>query len=223
MPDGIGLIQFFQSIIGYISLFTALGIPIYAVREIARIKDKQIECNKVTVEILLLHSGLTLMGYVIVAILITTVAKIQVDIPLFLLLSVNLFFSAIGVLWFYQGIEDFKYITIRALIIRTFSLIALFVFVREKTDLFYYAAISVLAEVGGNIFNFFRLRKFINFHDFQWKGLNVVRHFRPALKIFILNVIISIYVNLDTVMLGFIRNETLVGYYDASIENHGNL
>lgn len=68
------------------------------------------------------------------------------------------FFSAIGALWFYQGIEDFKYITIRALVVRTLSLIALFIFVKEKTDLFYYAAISVLAEVGGNIFNFFRLR-----------------------------------------------------------------
>ena len=44
-----------------------------------------------------------------------------------------------------------------------------------------------------------------------------MRHFRPALKIFMLNIIISIYVNLDTVMLGFIRNETLVGYYDASV------
>ena len=83
MPDGIGLVQFFQTIIGYIALCTALGIPIYAVREIARIKDNQIECNKITVEILLLHSCLTLIGYVIVVVLITTVAKIQVDIPLF--------------------------------------------------------------------------------------------------------------------------------------------
>ena len=48
MPDGIGLVQFFQTIIGYIALCTALGIPIYAVREIARIKDNQIECNKIT-------------------------------------------------------------------------------------------------------------------------------------------------------------------------------
>lgn len=217
MPDGIGLVQFFQTIIGYIALCTALGIPIYAVREIARIKDNQIECNKITVEILLLHSCLTLIGYVIVVVLITTVAKIQVDIPLFSLLSANLFFSAIGALWFYQGIEDFKYITIRALVVRTLSLIALFIFVKEKTDLFYYAAISVLAEVGGNIFNFFRLRKFINFHNFRWRDLDLMRHFRPALKIFMLNIIISIYVNLDTVMLGFIRNETLVGYYDASV------
>ena len=31
MPDGIGLVQFFQTIIGYIALCTALGIPIYAV------------------------------------------------------------------------------------------------------------------------------------------------------------------------------------------------
>lgn len=217
MPDGIGLVQFFQTIVGYISLCTALGIPIYAIREIARVRDDQAECNKMTIEILLLHSGLTFIGYVIVAVLIATVSKIQIDIPLFLLLSTNLFFSAIGALWFYQGIEDFKYITIRALVVRILSLIALFVFVKEKSDLFYYAVISVTAEVGSNLFNFYRLRKFISFRNLRWKELNPMRHLRPALKIFALNMIISIYVNLDTVMLGFIRNEASVGYYDASV------
>ena len=34
--EGIGQVQFFQSIIDYIALCSALGIPLYAVREIAR-------------------------------------------------------------------------------------------------------------------------------------------------------------------------------------------
>ena len=34
LADGIGLVQFFQSIINYIALFCALGIPLYAVKEI---------------------------------------------------------------------------------------------------------------------------------------------------------------------------------------------
>lgn len=216
LAEGIGKIQFFQSIIGYISLCTALGIPLYAVREIARARDDKALCSRIAIEILILHSILTLVGYCIVYILIITVAKIQVDVLLFLLLSTNLFFTAIGALWFYQGIEDFKYITIRALVIRVFSLICLFLFVKDKSDLFTYAAISVIAEVGSNIFNFIRLRKFIIFKEISFNELNPWRHLRPALKIFALNLITSIYVNLDSVMLGFLKNEMAVGYYSAA-------
>lgn len=216
LADGIGQVQFFQGIIGYISLCTSLGIPLYAIREIARMRDDKMQCSRTVIEILLLHSLLTLVGYVIVFVLITTVTKVQVDIPLFLLLSTNLFFTAIGALWFYQGIEDFKYITIRTLIVRAFSLIALFLFVKDKSDLFYYAAISVMAEVGSNVFNFIRLRKFVDFHNLSIYELHPLKHLEPALKIFVLNLVISIYVNLDSVMLGFLKSEAAVGYYTAA-------
>lgn len=212
--EGIGRVQFFLSIIDYIALCTALGIPLYAVREIARVRDDAVLRSKTTTEILLLHALLTLAGYAVVLLLAFTVAKIEVDVPLFLLLSSTLFFNAIGVAWFYQAIEDFKYITIRSLIVRIVSLVALFVFVKDKDDLFYYATILVIANVGGNIFNFFRLRKYLLF--ISWKELNLWKHLKPALRIFVLNLMISIYVNLDSIMLGFLKNEQAVGFYTAA-------
>lgn len=161
-PDGVGQVNFFQSIISYISLFTCLGIPMYAIREIARDRNDVVKMNRTAVEILLLHSMLTLVGYAIVAILCLTVPQIQVNIPLFLILSLTIFFTAIGCEWFYQGIEDFKYITIRGLIIKTVSVVLLFIFVKSKTDLLYYGCYTVFGVLGGNIFNFFRLRKYIH-------------------------------------------------------------
>lgn len=215
-PSGIGQVQFFQSIIDYIALCTSLGIPLYAVREISKIRNDKTLTSKTTAEILLLHAMLTFGGYLIVLILISSVGKIQVDIPLFMLLSVTLIFNAIGVPWFYQAVEDFKYITIRTVAIRIISLFALFILVKTKEDLLYYGAITVFANVGSNVFNFFRLRKFIDFSCFYLKSLNPGRHLKPALQIFVLNLIISIYVNLDSVMLGFLKNEQAVGYYSAA-------
>lgn len=216
MADGIGQVQFFQSIIDYVSLCTALGIPLYAVREIARIRDNKELRSRTTIEILLLHAILTLVGYIVVFILAKTVAKIEIDASLFFLLSTTLFFNTIGVAWFYQAIEDFKYITLRSLFVRILSLVALFIFVKTKQDLFYYAGILVIGTVGNNIFNFFRLRKYIKLSKGEFKRLNLLRHLIPVLKIFILNLVISIYVNLDSVMLGFLKNEESVGYYAAA-------
>ena len=216
LPSGIGQVQFFQSIIDYIALCTSLGIPLYAVREISKIRNDKTLTSKTTAEILLLHAMLTFGGYLIVLILISSVGKIQVDIPLFMLLSATLIFNAIGVPWFYQAVEDFKYITIRTVAIRIISLFALFILVKTKEDLLYYGAITVFANVGSNVFNFFRLRKFIDLNCFDLKSLNPGRHLKPALQIFVLNLIVSIYINLDSVMLGFLKNEQAVGYYSAS-------
>ena len=216
LADGIGQVQFFTSIIAYISLFAGIGIPLYAVREIARVRDDAPGQAKTAVEILLLHFLLTLAGYAIVAVLCLTVAEIRADIPLFLLLSLQLFFTVIGCEWFYQGVEEFRYITVRNLIVKTVATVCLFIFVRTRDDLMLYALYTVLITAGNNIFNFFRLRKYVCGQSFSLKELDVFRHFRPALRIFVLNLITSIYVNLDTVMLGFISGATSVGYYTGA-------
>ena len=214
--DGIGQINFFQSIISYISLFTCLGIPMYAIREIARDRSDVVQMNRTAMEILLLHSMLTLVGYAIVAILCLTVPQIQVNIPLFLILSLTIFFTAIGCEWFYQGIEDFKYITIRGLIIKTVSVVLLFIFVKSKTDLLYYGCYTVFGVLGGNIFNFFRLRKYIHRENIIFSELHIKRHIKPVLKVFSFSVVTSIYLQLNTVLLGFLKNTLAVGYFAAA-------
>lgn len=215
-PDGVGQVNFFQSIISYISLLTCLGIPMYAIREIARDRSDVVQMNRTAMEILLLHSMLTLVGYAIVAILCLTVPQIQVNIPLFLILSLTIFFTAIGCEWFYQGIEDFKYITIRGLIIKTVSVVLLFIFVKSKTDLLYYGSYTVFGVLGGNIFNFFRLRKYIHRENIIFSELHIKRHVKPVLKVFSFSVVTSIYLQLNTVLLGFLKNALAVGYFAAA-------
>ena len=216
LADGIGQVNFFQSIIQYITLLTCLGIPMYAIRKIASVRDDVTERNKVAVEILLLHATLSLIGYVIVALLAAFVSDIQVNIPLFFILSLTIFFTAIGCEWFYQGVEDFKYITIRGLIIKTVAVILLFVFVRSKEDILWYAGYLVFGTLGGNAFNLIRLRKYISWRNLPFKELHPLVHLKPALHIFVLNLVISLYVNLNSIMLGFMADNTSVGLFTAA-------
>ena len=216
LADGIGQVQFYQSIIDYITLFAALGIPLYAVREVARIRDDERERSRKTVELLLLHFGLTLLGYAVVVTLACTVGKIEANVPLFLLLSTALLFTTIGVPWLYQAVEDFKYITIRSIAVRIVSLAAMFLLVKTRDDVMYYAAVLVAGTVGNNVFNFFRLRKYVNIRLFVFRELRIGRHVKPALKVFLLNLTISLYINLNIVMLGFLCGDQAVGYYTAT-------
>lgn len=218
MPDGIGAVNFLLAIVNYIVLLTSLGIPMYAVREIAKFRDDIDQRNKITVEITLLSVSLCLFGYVIVWILGEFVPQIHTLVNLFYILSLVILFTGIGVQWFYQGIEDFKFITIRALIIRTLAALSLFLFVKDKSDLLIYGLVVVGSTVGNNVINFVHLRKFISLSVIKWRELRILRHLKPALRIFILNLIISLYINLNSVMLGFIQGDESVGLYTAGIK-----
>ena len=211
--EGIGLVNFYSSVIAYIVLITSIGIPSYAVRQIARVKDNFDERSKQTTEIFLLHFILTILGYVAVIVIAITVPRIHENLWLFLLISTNIFFVTIGCEWFYQGIEDFRYITIRAIAVRVVSVVLLFVFVKDRSDILYYGAYTVFGIIGSNLLNFFRLRKYISLSRIRFRDLNPLIHFYPSIQIFGLSLIASIYLNLDIVMLGFLKDDASVGYY----------
>lgn len=215
LPEGIGAINFLNSIVGYIVFLTSLGIPMYAVREIARCRDNKEVCNKTTVEIIILSSILCLFGYIVVWILAKFVSQIHEQSALFYILSLSIIFTGIGVNWFYQGIEDFKFITIRGIAIRVLSAAALFIFVKDCSDLLIYGLVIVGSTVGNNLINFIHLGKYIDPEHINWKELKVLRHLKPSLKVFILNLIISLYIHVNSVMLGFLSGNEAVGYFSC--------
>lgn len=80
MADGIGKIDFFNSIIQYIILFSSLGIPLYAIRESARVRNDERELSKVSLEVVILHTILSFIGYLVVFVLCFSVDEFRSSI-----------------------------------------------------------------------------------------------------------------------------------------------
>lgn len=214
--NGIGIVNFLNSIISYIVLLTSLGIPLYGIREIARVRDNPRELTRTTIEIISLNLFLNIIGYLIVFILCLTIPEIKELWGLFILLSTSIIFTTLGCQWFYSGIEDFKYITIRGLIVRIACTVFLFLVVKSKNDLYWYALYTVLITSGNYIINFICLKNKISVKSISISELNILKHIKPASAVFIFSLITSIYLNLDKVMLGFMQDAKSVGYYTAS-------
>lgn len=110
--------------------------------------------------------------------------------------------------------EEYGYITARNIIFKVISIILLFIFVRNTDDYLNYVAITVFATAGSNILNFFHARKFcdikINF-KIDWS-----KYLPPILIIFASNAAIQIYTSSDITILGFLKNDYVVGIYSTS-------
>lgn len=215
-PEGFGLYNFYNSIIAYVGLFANIGISLYATREVARHREDLEARSKLTAEIFLLNLITTCLAYSSIFILGSFVPRIHENSELFYVMSISILLGPLSVNWFFQAMEDFKYITIRSLLVKLLSLIFLLTFVKEKEDVMIYAIVGLIATTGNNLFNIIHLRKFIRLKGLKWTQLSIFRHLRPSLMLFVLNIAISIYVNLDSVMLGFIQSDEAVGYYTVA-------
>lgn len=214
--DGIGLVSWFDSIASYIILFVNLGIPIYAIREIARVRSDAEALSRTSTEIFALHSVLSLLGFVAVAAVLLLVDEARTHAPIFLIVCSTMIFNVIGCEWFFLGTEDFKYITIRGLVVKSIAVLLLFLLVKTRDDLVFYAIYTVVGSVGGNVFNFFRIRSKVPQVATCWRELNLRRHLVPTFEAFSFTLVISIYLRLNVILLGFMQSAAAVGLYAAA-------
>lgn len=215
-PEGTGKVAFATSVISYFSMFAQLGIPIYGIRACAQVRDDREELTRVTHEILLINLLMSIMVYIALGISLAVVPRFRQEKPLMVIISLTILFNVIGVEWLYRALEEYSYIAIRSIFFKVIALAALFVFVREKQHYVVYGAITILAGSASNILNFVRMSRMIGLKPVG--GYHLRRHMKAVMIFFAMSCATTIYTNLDTVMLGFMKSDEEVGYYSAAIK-----
>lgn len=213
---GTGRVQFATSLISYFTLFAQLGIPTYGIRICARVRDDREKLTQTVQEIFLLSLITTIVSYAALAAVLLTVPRLQGDRTLYLVVSLNIFFTFIGVEWFYRALEQYTYITIRSLIFKVIGAVAMFLLIHDPDDYVIYGGITVFAGTASYICNFINLRRYIDLRP--RKSFNLKRHLKPILVFFAMSCATTIYTHLDTVMLGFMTTDADVGYYGAAVK-----
>ncbi len=212
-PEGIGTVNYVNSIVSYFTMLAGLGIGTYAMRETAKLRDNQTELNKFYSEILCLNLISTLIAYILFFITIFIIPYFNDYRTMLIISSITIFFTTIGIGWFYAGIEEYTYITIRTIIFQIISIVLLYTLVKTKEDMIIYLIIGIISSVGSNILNLFYSRKFIKV---SLSKPNFAKHLKPSLLLFSITVIASIYSMLDTTMLGSLSTNEQVGFYTAA-------
>lgn len=210
-PDGIGINGFANTYVTYFVLVALLGIPTYGIREVAKVSDSKEKMSEFVSQMMTIAIVCTLVVTVIFIVSVFLIPQLAENYAIILVAGTALYFAPFQIDWFFQGVEKFDFITKRTLAIRIVSIICIFLFIKEKSDLLLYVAIGALGGVVGNIWSYFALRKYGVKVKFSLR--NARKHLKPLMILFSSSVAISVYVLLDTVMLGFISNYSQVGYY----------
>lgn len=210
--ENIGIYSYTFSIVTYFIIFGNLGVSMYGQREIAYLQNDIYNRSKIFWEIEIVKLIFTILSGLIYIYIFVFGSQYN---TYYLLLALYLISTAIEVVWFFQGIEDFKSTVIRNIIVRLLCVVSVFVFVKDSNDLWVYVLIYSLSELIGNILLWKKLPE--NLVKIKLKELNIIRHIKPTFVLFIPQISLQIYSIIDRTMLGImITDKSEVGFYEQA-------
>lgn len=211
----IGIYGYVESICVYFIVMGNLGFPLLGQREIAYTSDNFEKRSRCFADVMIgktFFLSISLVAYVIFAIFFAKDNNI-----IFISYSLGMIADLFNVGWFFQGIEDFRTTVIRNFMIKIISVVSIFVFVKTSDDLLKYSILINAANVIGNLFVVFALRKKVSFKGYKIDVKRVLNLIKPALVLAIPYYISSIYTVVNKTMIGMIcDNYAEIGYYEQS-------
>lgn len=214
--DGIGKVTYGQSIVSYFSLFALLGAATYGVREGAKRKKDAGEFQRFVNEVFTINVFTTTVSYFLLISILLFIPKFQDYRFLIILESLSIAFTTMGLDWINTVYEDFLLLTVRSIVTHIISLVLLFVLVRTPDDFYWYAFLTVLTNGIVCVSNWFYIRKYVKPRILLSSKLKT--HVKPLLLLFSNAVAVSIYVNFDTTMLGWMKGDYAVGLYAGAVK-----
>lgn len=212
--ENFGKYSFSSSFTGIIMVFATLGIETYAVREGSRIRDDKKAISKFSSEIYSINLIAMLLSVAAMIMLVCCVPRFNKNSILTYILSINIITFVTGRDWINSIYEDYFYITIRYILFQLISLILIFTLVHNSDDYILYTCITVVANSGGYIANFFYTKRYVPLKITT--KLNLKKHLRPIIYLFGVALAIQIYIQSDVTILGFFRSDKEVGIYSLA-------
>ncbi len=214
-PDYVGVRSFTFSIVYYFAIFGALGLDMYGQRRIAIVKDDEEARSKVFWSVYLVKMTccfISLCAYIVAFVVLPADPFMRL---IYLCWTVYLVKEMINPVWYLQGIERFKLVSLLNIFSQIVYAVCVYVFVNNKEDLWLYVL----------FFNAIPLAIALMFIPIVLKDVGRVRFdkkdffvtIKESLVYFVPTLASALYSMIDKTMLGlFDQTKVTTGYYEQA-------
>ena len=192
----------------YFVLIALLGVNDYGNRTVAQVREDRGRLSDCFWQIYYLQFFLTI---VLSCIYLFSIRVFPRYFRIQLILGIYVVSSLFEINWFAYGMEQFKLTSIRSVVIRLLMVACIFLFVKGENDLWKYTLIIA----AGNIVSLLVIIPLVfQYTDFRKPDfLEMKRHLRPDILLFLPIVATSVYQYLNKLMLGNWAVSAEVGFY----------
>lgn len=211
-PDQIGQYSFTLSIATYCSIFGNLGASIYGQLWVSKVRNDKQELSKAFITVVLTKICTFTVSAVTYILFVYISGSYS---QMYMILLIYILSQLLDITWFFQGLENFRITVSRNFFFKVFSVVLIFLFVKEKSDLYRYVVIQQGAVLLGNISLWGSLPKYV--HGVRIKECSIIKNLKENIVYFIPTISTTIFVSLDKCMLGGISNSMEEsGYYEQA-------
>lgn len=209
--DGIGTYAYYYAIAHFFYIFAKLGLNNYGTRQISRFRDTD-ELSEHFSSIYYLQVLTATLANVIYWIYVLFFIKETGNRIYAVILGIIIFAGFFDIDWLYSGLEQFKSISRKNIVVKVTSVILVFIMVKSPDDLWKYTLLMSASMLFGYLSMWIHLKSIIHFKKVPIRS--ILAHFKPNLILVIPVFAITVYRQMDKVMLGYMSTMEETGYYE---------
>ena len=215
--DTYGLVIYAQAIVGYFVVLINFGYNITATKEISIHKKNKEKLNEIMSSVLIIKGSLLFGSIIILAILIILIPEFQDYKALFVLTLWMCIYEFLFPVYYFQGIEEMKYITVITLISRVIFLTLIFILIHSEEDYLYVPIIHGLgALIAGFIAQYIILKQGVKY---SLQPLAVIKgYFKKSVVMALAYASNALKANFSIVAVKLLFSFKEVAYFDLALK-----
>jgi PST family polysaccharide transporter len=215
--NGYGTLTWVDSIVQYFIMLINFGFDLYAAKYVVENKNNPKKLNEAISAIYYIKGILFLISFILL-IPLTFNTEINTVINLIFLMMVMGIGEVLTPIWFFQGIEKMKTITVITFFSKLILVLLTFFFIKNSTDIHLYILFLVFTNIIWGFFGFLMMKKEANF-KFVAVTFQLIKNYLKEGYLFFIGKFSTFLFNLGTVFLiGFLFTKGQVAGFDIAIK-----
>ncbi len=211
-----GLVAFATAFITFFNILVDYGFNLSATREVSIHRENKDKITEIYSSVLSIKFMLIFVSFVIFSFIVFTFDKFSSHALLYFITFISVIGQALFPIWYFQGMERMKYITIINIFSKVVFTIAIFVFVHEESDYLMVPLLTGLGILIGSLYALYIVKKDFN-QSFVLQNMQTMKfYFKDSSQFFLSRVSVSIYTSANAFVLGLFTNNTMIGYYSIA-------
>ena len=209
--EGVGTYAYYYAIAHVFYIFAKLGLNNYGTRQISKCCDGG-DISETFSSIYYQQLITALCANIAYWLFCFIALRNDINRKYAYILGIIVFAGFFDIDWLFSGLESFKSISKKNIFVKFLSVMLIFLLVKAPSDLWKYVMLMACSMLFGYISMWLHLRKIVVFKKVSIK--DVFKHFKPNLILVIPVFAISIYRQMDKIMLGSISTLAETGLYE---------
>jgi PST family polysaccharide transporter len=211
-----GLLSFATATIAYLNNIVSYGFGLTATRDVSIHRDDKEKIIEIFSSVMSIKIILVFISFVFLILLIFNFDMFFNERFLYIFTFGTIIGQALFPVWFFQGMEKMKYITYINILSKSIFTITIFIFIQEKNDYYMVPILTSIGYIVAGILSLILVKKEFEI-SFRFQNIKTLKYyFIDGWDIFIALFFGNFYRNFNTIVLGIISNNTLVGYYSIA-------